>query len=354
MPIGALPILITRRTARTTTLWDSETFWFDVFVGGGAAFVAATIIVIIGLIGEARKSSLEWLSWHPFFEMLVIVGIAGELFSDGTVIFASLRMETISGREIASLRDRASNAELELAKIKKPRELNISAAFSEVGRKYLEGTKFDLWANPDWEPMELALKVRDALASIGMEEQRSATPSAWNPPAGGMPVGSGILRSGVAVRVCKDALQPRTRAAVLAQLLSNALGGTHENPVTIEPWDTSRCSEPDLLHVEIGSKALTPWVPPAEATVVYPEAPIPRNSNQTISYAGLSGEPYQGALSVYKDRKIRNPNSKPILGGEAYSRTAPPQLRHLSTRSLTGFSKSRPSARARRYSFLRR
>jgi len=67
---------------------------------GEVALLVTSMIVVIGLVGEARKS---WVAWHHVFAMLVIVGVAGELISDGLIFTSSDRLQTIQETEISHL-----------------------------------------------------------------------------------------------------------------------------------------------------------------------------------------------------------------------------------------------------------
>lgn len=234
---------------------------------------AATGIVVVGVAGEAITELTRWIKSRPlkrFIErasaLILLIGLAGEIL---TQVQANNKNSLIVG----ILNGQAETAKLELARIKLPRHFTASANFDAVGHKYLAGTKFDLSANADVEPMMLALEVRSALASIGMVEQLSRAANHWTPPNGGMPVG-GIIRPGVAVRGCQntvDAPDKPNPARILGALLADSGLGTKDSPVFNEPADKGDCAiDKDVLHVEIGSKILTPWKPPRGASVVYP------------------------------------------------------------------------------------
>jgi hypothetical protein len=97
--------------ALSESIWDSEAFWFNATITAGILFAVSTLIVVIGLVGEARKSSQEWLSWHATFEILVIIGVVGELFTDGTLVVASARIDAISYREVEAAKAGALTAQ---------------------------------------------------------------------------------------------------------------------------------------------------------------------------------------------------------------------------------------------------
>jgi hypothetical protein len=70
------------------------------------------------LIGEYAKAE-KWKKRIKLFELLVIVGVAGELFADGGIFLFSAHLQTISDREIAVIRDKASQQELRAAGLEK-------------------------------------------------------------------------------------------------------------------------------------------------------------------------------------------------------------------------------------------
>jgi hypothetical protein len=65
------------------------------------------VILALGIIGEYAKSE-KWKSRKRTFEILVIIGVAGEIFADGGIFLFSL--QTISDREIAVLNGKAGEA----------------------------------------------------------------------------------------------------------------------------------------------------------------------------------------------------------------------------------------------------
>jgi hypothetical protein len=65
------------------------------------------IILTLGLIGEYRK---KWEDHIKTFEILVIIGVAGELFGDGGIFIFSERLQTISDHEVAGVNKQAGEA----------------------------------------------------------------------------------------------------------------------------------------------------------------------------------------------------------------------------------------------------
>lgn len=236
-------------------------------------------ILVVGLIGEIatvvipkQRERLEKIL-SGLFTAIIIVGVAVEHNADNKISDLISEQETTAAKTIAGLEKEAKEAELELANLKASRHLQTSANFEAVGKTYLAGKKFDLSANPDFEPMMLALEIRRALSSIGMIEQLSNTKDHWNPPNHGMPIGT-ILRPGVAVRACVNPVglpsDKPTTERILAGLLADSGLGAKDSPVFLEPWEAADCSDPALLHVEVGSKIVSPWTPSPGAQVIYP------------------------------------------------------------------------------------
>jgi hypothetical protein len=69
------------------------------------------VMVAVGVLGESAKSE-KWKKWHRMFELLVIIGVAGELFADGTIFVFSKHLQTISDTELAAAIRKAGDAEV--------------------------------------------------------------------------------------------------------------------------------------------------------------------------------------------------------------------------------------------------
>jgi len=67
------------------------------------------VLLTVGLIGEYAKSE-RWKRHVKTFEMLVIIGVAGELLADGGIFLFSSHLQTIADQEIADLTVTAGNA----------------------------------------------------------------------------------------------------------------------------------------------------------------------------------------------------------------------------------------------------
>jgi hypothetical protein len=85
------------------------------------------LLLVVGLVGEYAESE-RWKKYVKAFEMMVILGVAGELLADAGVFTFSARLQSLSDIEVARLNKQAAEAEaqaaeanLELAKLKAPR-----------------------------------------------------------------------------------------------------------------------------------------------------------------------------------------------------------------------------------------
>jgi len=73
-------------------------------------------VLVAGLVGEyfaanKKKEYPRFKKHKRLFEILVIAGVAGELFADGGIFVLSSRLQTISDHEVAASNERASVAE---------------------------------------------------------------------------------------------------------------------------------------------------------------------------------------------------------------------------------------------------
>ncbi len=67
------------------------------------ALLAFGFILVAGLIGESKSK-------RKLFELLVILGVSGELIADGGIFLFSRSLQTLEGYEIARLTQEAANA----------------------------------------------------------------------------------------------------------------------------------------------------------------------------------------------------------------------------------------------------
>lgn len=78
---------------------DAATLWLEF---SELALLLFGLLLVVGLMGEAAKSE-KWKARHRIFEILVIIGVAGELLADGGIFGFSKRLQVISDQEIAGL-----------------------------------------------------------------------------------------------------------------------------------------------------------------------------------------------------------------------------------------------------------
>jgi hypothetical protein len=88
-------------------------------IGLTIAFFAATLIVVIGLIGEYREDKKgSWWAPHAFLaEMFVLAGVAGELFFEGGAFWYSLKLHALDETVITKAQTDASSAVREAARL---------------------------------------------------------------------------------------------------------------------------------------------------------------------------------------------------------------------------------------------
>jgi hypothetical protein len=82
------------------------------------------LLLVIGLLGELARSK-KWKDHLRTFEVMVILGVAGELIGDGGIFVFSERLQAISDTELALLnveagrfREGAANIERENLKLR--------------------------------------------------------------------------------------------------------------------------------------------------------------------------------------------------------------------------------------------
>src|SRR5260370_31379629 len=81
-------------------------FWVEV---SEIALLIFGIVLVIGLVGEVAKTD-RWKRQLRLFELMVIVGVAGELVADGGIFLFSRHLQTISETEFVGLNKQAADA----------------------------------------------------------------------------------------------------------------------------------------------------------------------------------------------------------------------------------------------------
>jgi hypothetical protein len=77
---------------------------------------ATTLLVVIGLIGEYRDGRW-WRNRLHVFEMLVVIGVAGEMITETGAFWYSLKLQAIEERAIVDAQQTANNSAIEAANL---------------------------------------------------------------------------------------------------------------------------------------------------------------------------------------------------------------------------------------------
>ncbi len=97
-------------------LSPTENFAKHMELGFDVALLVATLAVVVGLVGEYRKGSW-WKQNLHIFEMLVLLGVAGEMLMETGAFWYSEKLQTIQSVAIAAAQERASNAARDASKL---------------------------------------------------------------------------------------------------------------------------------------------------------------------------------------------------------------------------------------------
>ncbi len=74
------------------------------------------VLLAIGIVGEYAKSA-KWKARRRCFEVLVVIGVAGEIFADGGIFAFSRALQSLGDREIGELERRTSDAKERAGKL---------------------------------------------------------------------------------------------------------------------------------------------------------------------------------------------------------------------------------------------
>jgi hypothetical protein len=205
-------------------------------LGGEIALLVSSIAVVAGLWGENKNE--KWVpppsrikNWHRAYVAMVIIGVAGELVSDGDVFLFSNRLQTIQEREIARL--------------KEPRGLKAgqSRELSERLRSY--GAKI-FWivtetsdSDDRSEQMLLSRQLSGAISNAGwIKSPHVMTPGQTEPPAF-----SPVSDRGISVQFASD---PKSRE------LGNRVSDDLKNAGLDCENNEDPTQLPDTIILEIG------------------------------------------------------------------------------------------------------
>lgn len=83
-------------------------------------------IILGGLYGEYRKKA-RWKGLSDFFELLVVIGVAGELVFDGLIFGFSGRLEVLQDAAVVAAQGEAANA------YEQARKANLQAVAANIG-----------------------------------------------------------------------------------------------------------------------------------------------------------------------------------------------------------------------------
>jgi hypothetical protein len=122
------------------------------------------LVLVAGIFGEYKKVPKRIASWpKAVFEILVMVGVAGELLGDGGVFAFSRALQTISDRDLAEMKNR-----LELSTATLSADMHFMDAISTANQDalHLEISKVEQEAARFNEVAE-----RERLARVKVEEQ---------------------------------------------------------------------------------------------------------------------------------------------------------------------------------------
>ena len=158
--------------------------------------MASSVLLFFGILGEFPELS-NWKEslWYKAAKWAVLLGVAGELLSDGGIFRLSARLQLLEEAAIGAAKteaskanERAAEAENKTEELKaKNLELEAKIAPRDLSSVQIQsiadairpfaGMHFDLSTAEDIEPMRLLDKVEDALKSGGWIEQPDTSPS---------------------------------------------------------------------------------------------------------------------------------------------------------------------------------
>jgi hypothetical protein len=248
---------------------ESAYFWLHV----SAAIVILGVVVeetslFVKIFKELKNNGLKYFSVIAKHRILKIFDNVGFIILVVALAF-ELDFQSLAEKKES---DRSNEQQDKIIALESPRHFVPNQRFISAGKAHLTGKIFDLSAGNEFEPMTLAIEIRRALLSIGMKEQLSNALNHWTPAGGEMPIGE-IIRPGVAVRGCESrATVTPTPATILGGVLADSGLGSKDSPVFVEPADEDDClANPNLLHVEVGSKILIPWQPKPGQEIEHPK-----------------------------------------------------------------------------------
>jgi hypothetical protein len=123
-------------------------------------------LLVVGLVGEYSKSE-RWKRYVKMFELLVILGVAGELVADGAIFLFSAHLQSLSDLEVARLNNAAESANATARKFES--QIADANAKAEIARRDAESFRLDIAkaqgtaSNAEAEALGLKKKMADRI-----------------------------------------------------------------------------------------------------------------------------------------------------------------------------------------------
>jgi hypothetical protein len=73
------------------------------------ALLVFTLLLVVGLVGEAAKSE-KWKARHRMFELMVVIGVSGELIAEGGIFAFSRHLQTVADTDLAAVITKVGDA----------------------------------------------------------------------------------------------------------------------------------------------------------------------------------------------------------------------------------------------------
>jgi hypothetical protein len=128
------------------------------------ALLVFGVLLVIGLLGEYSKSE-RWKRYLKAFELLVILGVAGELVADGAIFSLSAHLQTLSDVEVARLHNAAESANATAKNFES--QIADANAKAEIAHRDAESFRLDITkaqgsaSNAEAEASRLKQKMAD-------------------------------------------------------------------------------------------------------------------------------------------------------------------------------------------------
>ena len=94
----------------------SETLAYGMEIVFSVGLIVTTLMVVVGLIGEYKEGGW-WKRNVRIFEMLVVLGVAGEMITESGAFWYSLRLHATEESKIATLQDTANRSAIKAGEL---------------------------------------------------------------------------------------------------------------------------------------------------------------------------------------------------------------------------------------------